>query len=107
MLALEVSMDSDRIVELVTDALIARGHHATYEYPGFCLLLDRDGTAWCTGTANFTWTLDHTTVESCESIASFDTGVRCEDVEDIDRIVAAIEATLAQAGADTQWTEVR
>lgn len=88
---------ADEISERIVDELILRSHAATYEYPGFVLITDADGTTWATGTANATWTIDHTTSDGSEILASFDTGVSCES-GDLNVILDAIEKMLYDNG---------
>jgi hypothetical protein len=88
------------IEQQVADELANRGHRSTYEYPGFVSLADRDGSTWATGTANETWTVDHTDANG-HSIGAGDTYVR------VDCTVAAViadevEKVLTINGAHTK-----
>lgn len=87
--------DDLSIEERVTDELIRRGHAATYEYPGFVLIADADGSTWATGTANTTWTVDHNTDDGATSLpGAFDTKLDCETMPNSDAAAIAIVSVL-------------
>lgn len=86
------------IEERVVERLRALGFDAQYEYPGFVLLPDDDGSVWQTGTANPTWTIDHTSADGLDNFGGFDTYLDCERAS-VDAVVPVVLATLREADA--------
>lgn len=76
--------------EQVCRALIARGHKASYEYPGYIQLVNPDGTHWNIGTTNAKWDGDLLDINDEQVLSGFatDLGADCTDVQ---QIVIAIE----------------
>jgi hypothetical protein len=91
-----------KLVEKVTEELVRRGHRATFEYPGFVMITEADGTTWNTGTANDTWTVDHLSADGSEHlIDGGDTYVR------VDCPYASVIADMIERFLDTRQARTK